>query len=242
MIFNREKAEKKMRKIKLTKGFLKYALGSCLIECGNTKVICAVSMEETVPSFLKGKGKGWITAEYGMLPASTQQRNAREASKGRLTGRTQEIQRLIGRSLRAVVDLEKLGERTFWIDADVLQADGGTRTASVTGGFVALAQACERLIAKGILAGNPIRDYVAATSVGLVDGKLCLDLCYKEDSRAEVDMNVIMTGSGRFVEVQGTAEGRAFNDRELASMLALAKKGIRKLIGEQKKAVKLPLK
>ncbi len=231
-----------MRKIKLTKGFLKYALGSCLIECGNTKVICAVSMEETVPSFLKGKGKGWITAEYGMLPASTQQRNAREASKGRLTGRTQEIQRLIGRSLRAVVDLEKLGERTFWIDADVLQADGGTRTASVTGGFVALAQACERLIAKGILAGNPIRDYVAATSVGLVDGKLCLDLCYKEDSRAEVDMNVIMTGSGRFVEVQGTAEGRAFNDRELASMLALAKKGIRKLIGEQKKAVKLPLK
>lgn len=231
-----------MRKIKLTKGFLKYALGSCLIECGNTKVICAVSMEETVPSFLKGKGKGWITAEYGMLPASTQQRNAREASKGRLTGRTQEIQRLIGRSLRAVVDLEKLGERTFWIDADVLQADGGTRTASVTGGFVALAQACERLIAKGILAGNPIRDYVAATSVGLVDGKLCLDLCYKEDSRAEVDMNVIMTGSGRFVEVQGTAEGRAFNDRELASMLALAKKGIRKLIGEQKKNVKLPLK
>jgi len=227
-----------MRKIRLKKGFLKYALGSCLIECGNTKVVCAVSMEETVPSFLKGKGKGWITAEYGMLPASTHQRNTREASKGRLTGRTQEIQRLIGRSLRAVVDLKKLGERTFWIDADVLQADGGTRTASVTGGFVALAQACERLIDRGILAENPIKDYVAAISVGMVGGRPMMDLCYEEDSNADVDMNVIMTGKGQFVEIQGTAEGRSFTEKELKSLLGLAKKGIRELIVKQKKVIK----
>jgi len=227
-----------MRKIRLKKGFLKYALGSCLIECGNTKVVCAVSMEETVPSFLKGKGKGWITAEYGMLPASTHQRNTREASKGRLTGRTQEIQRLIGRSLRAVVDLKKLGERTFWIDADVLQADGGTRTASITGGFVALAQACEKLIERGVLAENPIKDYVAAISVGMVGGRPMMDLCYEEDSNADVDMNVIMTGKGQFVEIQGTAEGRSFTEKELKSLLGLAKKGIRELIVKQKKVIK----
>ena len=199
-----------IRKMTIHKGYLKHASGSCLIEMGHTKVLCSATVEEKVPAFLKGKGKGWLTAEYGMLPASCSQRISREVSKGRPSGRTHEIQRLIGRSLRAVVDLEKLGERTIWIDADVIQGDGGTRTASITGGFIALEQAVEKLMREGALTENPIRDYVAAISVGIVGGIPLLDLCYEEDSTAEVDMNVVMTGGGKFVEVQGTAEGNPF--------------------------------
>lgn len=229
----------RLRSVKLKKGFLKYALGSCLIECGNTKVICAVSCEERVPPFLKGKGKGWVSAEYGMIPACSKERIPREAAKGRPSGRTQEIQRLIGRSLRAVVDLEKLGERTLWVDVDVIQADGGTRTAGVTGSFVALAEACGKLVSQKAVSRNPIRDYLAAVSVGIVGGEACLDLCYAQDSRAEVDMNVVMTGKGDFVEVQGTAEGKPFSKEDLDRLLTLAGKGIRDLIAAQKKIVKI---
>lgn len=228
-----------LRHVAIKKGFLKNAFGSCLIEMGNTKVICTASVEEKVPQFLKNEGKGWLTAEYGMLPASCSERIARESSKGRPSGRTQEIQRLIGRSLRSIVDLKKMGERTIWIDADVIQGDGGTRTASITGGFIALAEAIEKLKRGGILTESPIQDYIAAVSVGLVDGKSCLDLCYTEDSKAEVDMNFVMTGSGKFVEVQGTAEGSPFSQKEMDALLALAKKGIADLIQIQKKYVKL---
>ncbi|MBI3316997.1 MAG: ribonuclease PH [Candidatus Omnitrophica bacterium] len=224
-----------LRKVTIKKGYLKNAYGSCLIEMGNTRVICAASVEEKVPQFLKNQSKGWLTAEYGMLPASTNERMAREATKGRLSGRTQEIQRLIGRCLRSVVDMKKLGERTIWIDADVIQADGGTRTASITGGFIALAEAIEKLRKGGLIQENPITEYVAAVSVGIVGRKTCLDLCYQEDSKAEVDMNVVLTGSGKFVEVQGNAEGNPFSNQELSRLIALAKKGIAELIEIQKR-------
>ena len=227
--------QNELRKIIIRKSFLKYALGSCLIEMGNTKVLCSASVEEKVPFFLKNQGKGWLTAEYGMLPASCTERIARESSKGRPSGRTQEIQRLIGRSLRSVVDLTKLGERTLMIDADVIQGDGGTRTAAITGSFIAVSEAIQKLLKKGALAATPILDYVAAVSVGIVAGEPALDLCYTEDSKAEVDMNVVMTGSGRFVEVQGTAEGKPFAKKDMDRLLVLAQKGIADLVSIQKK-------
>jgi len=204
---------------------------------GDTKVVCSASIEEKVPNFLKKEGKGWVTAEYGMLPASCTERISRESSRGRPSGRTQEIQRLIGRSLRSVMDLTKLGERTIWLDADVIQGDGGTRTAAITGCFVALAEAIEKLKKAGSLVESPIRDYIAAVSVGIVGGKPMLDLCYSEDSKAEVDMNVAMTGSGKFVEVQGTAEGHPFAKQEMDRLISLAKKGILQLIEHQKKVI-----
>ena len=227
-----------LRKIKIHPHYLKNALGSCLIEMGDTKVLCSASFEDKVAPFLKGTGKGWVTAEYGMLPASCNERIARESSKGKVSGRTMEIQRLIGRSLRSVIDNTKLGEKTIWIDADVIQGDGGTRTASITGGFIALSLAIQKLLKKKIITESPILDYVAAVSVGLVNGKPVLDLCYEEDSKAEVDMNIIMTGSGKFVEVQGTAEGEPFNQKQLDDLLHLAKKGIQSLIRFQKQVVK----
>jgi ribonuclease PH len=223
-----------LRRIKIHKGYLKYALGSCLIEMGETKVICSASFEDKVPPFLKGKGKGWVTAEYGMIPASCTERIQREASKGRLSGRTQEIQRLIGRSLRAVVDLQAMGEKSLLIDADVVQGDGGTRTAAITGSFIALSEAVEKLMKRNILLKNPIRDYVAAVSVGMVAGAPYLDLNYKEDSTAEVDMNVVMTGNGKLVEVQGTAEGHPFSKKDLDRLILLAQKGIKELVRIQK--------
>ncbi len=228
-----------LRKVKIHKGYLKSAFGSCLIEMGNTKVLCTASVEEKVPQFLKNKGKGWLTAEYGMLPASCNERITRESSKGRPSGRTQEIQRLIGRSLRSITNLEKIGERTIWIDADVIQGDGGTRTASITGGFIALAEAIQKLKHKGLVTENPLEDYIAAVSVGISGGKPVLDLCYEEDSKAEVDMNVIMTGAGKFVEVQGTAEGKPFTKQHLDDLLGLAKKGIADLIAIQKKYARI---
>ena len=228
-----------LRKVTIRKGYLKYALGSALIEMGNTRVICAASVEEKVPPFLKDQGKGWVTAEYGMLPASCTERITREASRGKLSGRTQEIQRLIGRSLRAVVDLEALGERSLWIDTDVIQGDGGTRTAAITGSFIALAEAVGKLMKEKILLKNPIRDYVAAVSVGWVEGRPLLDLNYSEDSHAEVDMNVVMTGKGKLVEIQGTAERHPFSKKEMDRLLALAQKGISELIRLQKKYVRL---
>ena len=228
-----------LRKIKIQKGYLKFALGSALIEMGATRVICSASLDEKVPPFLKGTGRGWVSAEYGMLPASCTERIAREASKGKLSGRTQEIQRLIGRSLRAVVDLNSLGERALWIDADVIQGDGGTRTAAITGSFVALAEAVEKLTKQNILTQNPIRDYVAAVSVGMVGSMPRLDLMYEEDSKAEVDMNIVMTGKGRLVEVQGTAEGRPFTKKEMDRLLSLAEKGIAELIRLQRAHVRL---
>jgi ribonuclease PH len=224
-----------LRQITIQTGYLKNAHGSCLIEVGNTKVVCSASIEAKVPVFLKGQGKGWLTAEYGMLPASCNQRIPREVSKGHPSGRTQEIQRLIGRSLRAVVALEKLGERTLWIDADVIQGDGGTRTASITGGFIAVAEAVGKLLKAGELKENPILDFVAAVSVGIVAGEPVIDLCYAEDAKAEVDMNVVMTGSGKFVEVQGTAEGNPFSGSDLDELLGLARKGIKEIIAHQKK-------
>ena len=227
------RAPDQMRPVKLTPDFIPTAEGSVLIEVGQTRVICTATVDDGVPSFLKGSGKGWVTSEYGMLPRATEQRTPREAARGRPSGRTLEIQRLIGRSLRAVTDAEGLGERTVWIDCDVIQADGGTRTASITGAFVALALALERLVAAGILKAVPLRDSVAATSVGLVDEQLLLDLAYDEDSRAQVDMNVVMTGSGRFVEIQATAEGRPFVGDELQGLLALASEGIRRLTEQQ---------
>jgi ribonuclease PH len=228
-----------LRKVTVKKGFIKNAFASCLIEMGGTRVICAATVEDKVPPFLKGQGKGWLTAEYGMLPASCNERIARESSKGKVGGRTHEIQRLIGRSMRAVVDLKKLGERTIWIDADVIEGDGGTRTASITGGFIALAIAIEKLIKAKVLTESPILDYVAAVSVGIIDGKPSLDLCYTEDSKAEVDMNFVMTGEGKFVEVQGTAEGKPFSKAQMDQLTALGHKGISDLIRLQKKHVKI---
>ena len=226
-----------LRPAKVTTGYLKHAEGSCLIELGDTRVVCAASLEEKVPSFLKGKGEGWVTAEYGMLPRATTTRSQREVSRGAPSGRTHEIQRLIGRSLRAVVDLKALGERTVWVDCDVIQADGGTRCASITGAFIALVDALRRLRKQGSLAALPVRDFVAAVSVGRVKDAILLDLNYEEDSTAHVDMNVVKTGDGRFVEVQGTAEGQPFSEDEMRQLLATADKGIRELIAIQKKAL-----
>ncbi|MBU9889175.1 MAG: ribonuclease PH [Candidatus Omnitrophica bacterium] len=226
-----------LRAVRIRTGYLKNAQGSCLIEVGNTKVICSATVEDKVPPFCKNEGKGWITAEYGMIPASCGERIVREAAKGKLSGRTQEIQRLIGRSIRAVVDLKKLGERTVWLDADVIQGDGGTRTASITGCYVALRQALKKLLDRGDLVEDPVSDSVAAVSVGVVGGKPMLDLCYAEDCGAEVDMNVVMTGSGKCVEVQGTAEGKPFTEAVLIRLLALAKKGIRELTAVQQRHV-----
>lgn len=228
-----------LRPVKLTRGFTQNPEGSVLIEVGMTRVLCTASVEEKVPSFQKGSGLGWVTAEYSMLPRATQTRTSREASRGKLTGRTMEIQRLIGRALRSIVDFKKLGERTIWIDCDVLQADGGTRTASITGAYVALVDAIQYLIKKGSLKESPLQDYLAAVSVGKVDGVPILDLAYPEDSRAEVDMNVVMTGAGKFVEIQGTAEEAPFDRNDLDQFLALAEKGIRELMSEQKAALKL---
>lgn len=227
-----------LRDIKITKDYIKYAEGSCLIELGNTKVICTASVEETVPPFLRGTDTGWVTAEYGMIPRSCKTRVQREAAKGRLGGRTQEIQRLIGRSMRAVVDTSKLGERTILIDCDVMQADGGTRCASITGGFVSLVLALEALLAKDVFKELPVSDYVAAVSVGIFDSKPILDLDYGEDSKAGVDMNIVMTGSGRFIEVQGTAEKEPFTKFEMDELLGLAKKGADELIALEKRVLK----
>ena len=214
-----------------------HAEGSVLIETGHTRVICAASVEDRVPQFLRNTGKGWVTAEYGMLPRATSTRTQREASAGKVGGRTQEIQRLIGRSLRSVTNLNALGERTIWIDCDVIQADGGTRTASITGAFVALALAIEKLRERDVLKIVPITDYVAATSVGIVDGQPLLDLAYEDDSRAEVDMNIVKTGDGRFVEVQGTAEAIPFGREALLTLLDLADAGIRELVEKQRAIV-----
>lgn len=226
-----------LRRVRVIRGYIKHAEGSVLIEAGETRVICTASVEEKVPPFLKGTGSGWITAEYGMLPRATHTRNIRDVVKGQINGRTQEIQRLIGRSLRAVVDLEKLGERTIWIDCDVIQADGGTRTTAITGAFIALYDAINYLIKTGVLKENPIREFVAATSVGIYKGVPILDLNFQEDSEAEVDMNVVMTESGRIVEVQGTAEKRPFDRDMLNRLLDLAWKGIRELITFQKRII-----
>jgi len=222
----------------MKRNYLKFAYSSCLIEMGNTKVICTASVQEKTPPFLKGTGKGWLTAEYGMLPASCNERIARESSKGKPSGRTQEIQRLIGRSLRAVVDMTKLGERTIFIDADVIQGDGGTRTASITGAYIALADAVKKLMKSGQLTENPLVDTVAAVSVGIIEGAPMLDLCYQEDSKAHVDMNIVMTGQGQFVEVQGTAESQTFSKREMDELINLARKGILDLCEMQKKVLK----
>ena len=231
------RAPDEMRKITISRNFTMHAEGSVLIECGHTKVICTASIEERVPPFLRGKGQGWVTAEYGMLPRSTSSRMRREASSGKQGGRTQEIQRLIGRSLRAVVDMEKLGERTIAIDCDVIQADGGTRTASITGGYVALADAVNKLIADGKLTESPLTGSVASISVGIFNGVAVLDLDYPEDSNAHTDMNVVMDNEGRFIEVQGTAEGHPFSRDELNTLLDLAAKGIGELSTMQQEAL-----
>jgi len=226
-----------LRDTTLTPNYLPHAEGSVFIEAGRTKVICTASVEDRVPPFLRNTGKGWVTAEYGMLPRATSTRTTREAAQGKVGGRTQEIQRLIGRSLRSVTKLQALGERTIWIDCDVIQADGGTRTASITGAFVALALACEKLRERDAVRVIPIADYVAATSVGIVDGEALLDLAYDDDSRAEVDMNIVKTGDGRFIEVQGTAEALPFGRDSLDLLLDLADTGIRQLIEKQRAIV-----
>lgn len=225
---------KQLRAVSITPSYIKTADGSVLIEMGDTKVICTAKLEERVPPFLRNSGKGWITAEYGMLPGSSQIRIGRESARGKIGGRTHEIQRLIGRSLRSIADLKSLGERTIWIDCDVIQADGGTRTASITGAYVALSEAVRRWLNREIITVDPIRDSVAAVSIGIVDGKILLDLAYEEDSRADVDMNFVMTGSGKFIEVQGTAESVPFTKRQLERMAELAQQGIRELIKAQK--------
>src|SRR5262244_4166092 len=234
MIFRSDnRAAEQMRPVNITPDFVFTAEGSALIEVGNTRVICTASIEEAVPAFVKGSGKGWITAEYSMLPRSTLTRTPREASRGRQSGRTHEIQRLIGRALRAVVDLKQLGERTITLDCDVIQADGGTRTASITGAFVALGLAMEKLVDAGTLSSVPLRDFVAAVSVGIVDGEIMLDLSYEEDSRADVDMNFVMTAGHKLVEVQATAEHQVFDDAQLSRMIALAGQGVQSLIAKQ---------
>lgn len=228
---------KQLRPLVITPSYIKTADGSVLIEVGDTKVICTAKLEERVPPFLRNSGKGWITAEYGMLPGSSQVRIGRESARGKIGGRTHEIQRLIGRSLRAIADLKSLGERTIWIDSDVIQADGGTRTASITGAYVALAEAVRRWRHRGILAADPIRDSVAAISIGIIEGKILLDLSYEEDSRANVDMNFVMTGSGKFVEVQGTAESAPFTKKQMERMAEIAESGIRELLRAQKQVL-----
>ena len=227
-----------LRNIRITRRYTRHAEGAVLIEAGDTKVLCTVSVEDKVPPFLKGKGQGWLTAEYGMLPRATNTRSDREAARGKQSGRTQEIQRLIGRALRAVVDLNALGERTMQIDCDVIQADGGTRTAGITGAFVAVHDAVSYLLDKKLLAASPIRDFVAAVSVGVYQGVPVLDLDYPEDSACDTDMNVVMTGSGGLIEVQGTAEGAPFSRAEMTALLDLANKGIQELIAAQKAALK----
>jgi ribonuclease PH len=226
-----------LRPTRLTPHYVKHAEGSVLIEAGDTRVICTASVEDRVPPFRRSSGKGWVTAEYGMLPRSTTTRNQREASAGKVGGRTQEIQRLIGRSLRAVTRLEEMGERTIWVDCDVIQADGGTRTAAITGGFVALVLALQKMRAQNQISTMPVRDFVAATSVGIVDGQPLIDLAYEEDSRADVDMNIVQTGDGRFIEVQGTAEAAPFGRDALLSLLDLAQEGIRQLNVLQREVV-----
>lgn len=237
------RAPDQMRPINIIPDFISTAEGSVLIEVGNTRVICTASIEEAVPSFMKGSGKGWITAEYSMLPRSTLTRTPREASRGRQSGRTHEIQRLIGRALRAAVDLGRMGERTITLDCDVIQADGGTRTASITGAFIALGLAMEKLVEAGTLTAAPIRDFVAAISVGIVDGAILLDLCYEEDSRAEVDLNFVMTSGHKIVEVQATAEQHPFDEAQLKKMMDTAGRGIESLIARQRAILqRLPLR
>jgi ribonuclease PH len=234
MIFRSDnRAPDQLRPIKIMPDYITTAEGSALIEVGNTRVICTASVEETVPNFMRNSGKGWISAEYGMLPRSTLTRSVRDVTKGRASSRTHEIQRLIGRSLRAVIDLEQLGERTIWMDCDVIQADGGTRTASITGAFVALGLALQKLVDAGTLSAAPLRDFVAAVSLGIVDGELMLDLSYEEDSRADVDMNFVMTAGHKIVEIQATAEHRVFDEQQLQEMVALARSGIDALITKQ---------
>lgn len=232
------RSEEELRDIKITKDFIKYAEGSCLFEIGNTKVICTATLEETVPVFLKGKGEGWVTSEYAMIPRACQTRVPRESTKGKKDGRTHEIQRLIGRALRGIIDMKVIGERTIWMDCDVIQADGGTRCASITGSFIALCLALEKLKNRGIIKNIPVKEFVAAVSVGIVDGKSYLDLSYDEDSKADVDMNVVMTDSGKFVEIQGTAEKEPFTGDQMKDLITLADKGIRKLVKKQKEALK----
>ena len=226
-----------LRTVQFTRGFTRHAEGSVLVAMGDTHVLCTASVDENVPSFLKGKGQGWLTAEYGMLPRATNTRMRREAAEGKQSGRTQEIQRLIGRSLRAVVDLAALGERTLKVDCDVLQADGGTRCASITGACIAVADAIAWCKAKGLITGAPLRDHVAAVSVGVVDGAVVLDLDYAEDSNCDTDMNVVMTGAGGFVELQGTAEGTPFSRAEMDTLVALAQDGIARLVAAQRVAL-----
>ena len=226
-----------LREVLIQRNFTRHAEGSVLVAFGDTRVICTASVEEGVPGFLRGRGRGWVTAEYGMLPRATHTRTDREAARGKQSGRTQEIQRLIGRSLRVVTDIERLGERTVKLDCDVIQADGGTRTAGITGAFVALHDAVGTLLQRGVLSASPIRDFVAAVSVGLVEGVPVLDLDYAEDSGCDTDMNVVMTGSGGFVEIQGTAEGEPFSTEQMGALVALAKQGIAELIAKQKAAL-----
>jgi len=234
------RAPDQMRAVNIVPDFIKTAEGSVLIEVGNTRVICTASVDETVPAFLRNSGRGWITAEYGMLPRSTLTRSPREAARGRVGGRTHEIQRLIGRSLRAVTDMEELGERSVLIDCDVIQADGGTRTASITGAFVALGLALEKLVEAGTLKSVPLKDFVAAVSVGIVEGTPLLDLSYEEDSGADVDMNIVMTSANKFVEVQATAEHQVFDDEQLQAMIRLARQGLHSLLEKQKALLRLP--
>ncbi|MBN2643997.1 MAG: ribonuclease PH [Desulfuromonadaceae bacterium] len=229
-----------LRSVTLERGYTRYAEGSVLVRFGETVVLCNATVEEGVPPFMRGEGRGWVTAEYAMLPRATQTRNAREAARGKVGGRTHEIQRLIGRALRAVIDFERLGERTIRIDCDVLQADGGTRTASITGAWVALADAVQRLLDQGVIRENPLLDHLAAISVGIVDGVALLDLNYSEDSRADVDMNVVMTGDGRFVELQGTAEAEPFTASDLEAMRHLAAAGCAELVRLQRQALAEP--
>jgi ribonuclease PH len=226
-----------LRALKITPSYIKTADGSVLIEMGATRVICTAKLEERVPPFMRNSGKGWITAEYGMLPGSSQERIGRESSRGKVGGRTHEIQRLIGRSLRAIADLKSLGERTIWVDCDVIQADGGTRTASITGAYIALAEAARGWLHRGIINSDPIKETVAAVSIGIIDGKILLDLCYEEDSKADVDMNFVMTGSGKFIEVQGTAEQAPFTRKQMERMAEIAQAGIKELLKAQKKVI-----
>ncbi|MGM0501779.1 MAG: ribonuclease PH [Bacillota bacterium] len=231
------KSNEQLREIKITRDFTKYAEGSVLIETGETKVICNASVEDGVPYFLRGKNQGWVTAEYAMLPRATKNRNIRESSKGKLSSRTQEIRRLIGRSLRSIVDLNLLGEKTIWIDCDVIQADGGTRTASITGAFVALVDALNYMVDKNMISKVPINKFVAAVSVGIVDDELLLDLCYEEDSNAQVDLNLVMTEDGEIIEIQGTGEESPFTQGQLQELIALGTAGIKKLVDFQKEVL-----
>src|SRR5437667_1180886 len=232
------RAPDQLRPVNIIPDYIPTAEGSVLIEVGNTRVICTASIEESVPAFLRNTGKGWVTAEYSMLPRSTLTRSPRESARGRIGGRTHEIQRLIGRSLRAVMDLQRLGERSILLDCDVIQADGGTRTAAITGAFVALGLALEKLVDAGTLSSAPVKDFIAAVSVGIVDGEPLLDLSYEEDSRADVDMNFVMTAGNKFVEVQATAEHQVFDDKQLENMIALARHGLRSLLAKQQSVLK----